>query len=583
MRAPITRDGWIKIPYQGNTGKRPFFMAVAFMLMLSIPATTGSVLSANAETATCAALPVAKVTASGSSRSNIPSNIADSNLNTRWSSQGRGSWISLDVGKPANICYVDIAWHRGNERQNTFSLADSVDGKTFTPIFSGQSSKTSSFQRYDFTDVNARSIKVTAFRNTENNWASITEMKIYGYYTSGTQQDKIAPILTIDRPANDSEISLSSVAASTATIEIRGKASDSGSGIKVIQVKADNTAYKIATAASSTDWSSWSSTLALPVGVHQVTARATDNSGNQREHTISIKVKPAPTETRVSGQLPNPAPSTSKDKFGITKINPTAPGGIEWSSNWNNGDVRTIGNALDPDDKWFDAAHGEGRYSIDGKGTLVASGDFVRMYVHDPAKVREWSENLEITLYIKRISETQIVDYSGLQVFARTNHGTNGNEDVNLCDDRGYGGLVNVNGEWSFEKESAHHLDNGYDGAAEQRPSGNLPKDTWIGFKYVLRNMDGGSKVKLELYRDTTGGLNGGNWQKVTEFIDNGNNFGVGHGACKSGVNPGLPLIHSFINASSESKKPMLSVYARHEYGTMAYSNFSIREIDPLS
>jgi hypothetical protein len=175
------------------------------------------------------------------------------------------------------------------------------------------------------------------------------------------------------------------------------------------------------------------------------------------------------------------------------------------------------------------------------------------------------------------------VDYSGLQVFARTNHGTNANEEVNLCDDRGYGGLVNINGDWSFEKETAHHLDNGYAGAADQRPSGDLPKNTWVGFKYVLRNMDGGTKVKLEMYRDTTGGVNGGNWQKVTEFIDNGKNFGDGHGACRSGVNPALPLIHSFINASSESKKPMLSVYARHEFGTMAYSDFTIREINPLS
>lgn len=205
------------------------------------------------------------------------------------------------------------------------------------------------------------------------------------------------------------------------------------------------------------------------------------------------------------------------------------------------------------------------------------------MYVHDSAKEREWSENLEITMYVKRIDETQTVDYSGLQVFARTNHGTNADEEVNLCDDRGYGGLLGINGEWAFEKETAHHLDNGYDDVAQERPSGDLQKNVWVGFKYVLRNMDGGKEVKLELYRDTTGGINGGNWQKVTEFIDNGKDFGTGNGACRSGVNPALPLIHSFVDGSSESGKPMFSVYARHEFGTMAYSKFNIREIDPLT
>jgi hypothetical protein len=97
--------------------------------------------------------------------------------------------------------------------------------------------------------------------------------------------------------------------------------------------------------------------------------------------------------------------------------------------------------------------------------------------------------------------------------------------------------------------------------------------------------MDNNSKVKLELYRDMTNGTNGGSWQKVTEFVDNGSNFGVDHGSCNpaGAVNPALPLIHSMIDNSSESKKPMLSVYVRHEDGNMQYSRFSVREISPLS
>src|SRR5438093_417242 len=82
-----------------------------------------------------------------------------------------------------------------------------------------------------------------------------------------------------------------------------------------------------------------------------------------------------------------------------------------------------------------------------------ASGDTVRMYVHDPARKVEWDENLEITVYIRRIGETKSVSYSGLQIFARTNHGTTGDERKHLCDDRGYGAKVTVNGRWEFEKE----------------------------------------------------------------------------------------------------------------------------------
>jgi hypothetical protein len=289
-------------------------------------------------------------------------------------------------------------------------------------------------------------------------------------------------------------------------------------------------------------------------------------------------------------QKTNPMTPPTIDRFGTSELYPTALGGTEWTSKWDYGAARTLVNTIDPNDNWFDVTHGNNdTYTIDGKGTLTASGDSVRMYVHDPANSRQWSENLEITLYFKRISETSIVDYSGLQVFARTNHGTNGDEDINLCDDRGYGGLVNiVSGEWAFEKESAHQLDNGYTDVAVVRPTkGQIPTNEWIGFKYIVRNMDNNTKVKLELYRDMTNGTNGGgSWQKVTEFVDDGTNFGVGdHGSCNpaGAVNPALPLIHSMIDNSSESKKPMLSVYVRHEDGTMQYSRFSVREISPLS
>jgi hypothetical protein len=51
---------------------------------------------------------------------------------------------------------------------------------------------------------------------------------------------------------------------------------------------------------------------------------------------------------------------------------------------------------------------------------------------------------------------------------------------------------------------------------------------------------------------------------------------------CKSLVDPALQLIHPYVDASSESKKPMLSVYIRSEFATMGFSNFTIREINPL-
>jgi hypothetical protein len=267
------------------------------------------------------------------------------------------------------------------------------------------------------------------------------------------------------------------------------------------------------------------------------------------------------------------------DGFGIRQLVSTKPGGREWFAKWV-GASRTF-TGMDPKDPWFDCNHGDGKYEVDGRGRLTASGPTVRMYVHDPKKQTEWDENLEITVYFTRVSETQRLSYSGLQISARTDHGTTGDERKNLCDDRGYFAKVTVDGRWEFEKEIAHHRDGGNDSVATARPWPELPKNVSIGVKYVLRNLPQ-DRVKLELYRDLSGGKDGGVWEKMTEFTDNGGNFGVGRTPPAPGVRPELPLIHKFVLADSENKKPMISVYLRHEYGTMAYEKLSIREIEPL-
>jgi len=270
------------------------------------------------------------------------------------------------------------------------------------------------------------------------------------------------------------------------------------------------------------------------------------------------------------------------DPFGITYLHPTHTGGREWFANWNNHHSRSFTNAIDPDDKWFDTDHGDGNYSIDGNGTLTATGPVVRMYVHDPALQFEWAENLEITIYVTRISETKHVSYAGLQIFARTNHGTTAPETKNLCDTRGYGAKICDDGRFELEKETCHGSNNGTPDVATQTPWKELPKNAPIGIKYILRNSDHDTKVHLEIYRDLTNGKNGGDWQKMTEFTDDGTNFGVASTPAKKSLDPALPLLYAKVLPDSESKKPMISVYFRHEYATMQYSRASIRQIDPL-
>ena len=64
----------------------------------------------------------------------VPANVLDNNLNTRWSNRGIGSFIHVDLGTQKIIWSVDIAWYRGNVRENNFVISVSNDSSGFAPV-----------------------------------------------------------------------------------------------------------------------------------------------------------------------------------------------------------------------------------------------------------------------------------------------------------------------------------------------------------------------------------------------------------------------------------------------------------------
>ena len=255
----------------------------------------------------------------------------------------------------------------------------------------------------------------------------------------------------------------------------------------------------------------------------------------------------------------------SKDKFNITEIYPTVRDGREWFSKWDN-NSRAFGNEIDPYDLEFSTEYGDGYYTIDAdKGVMTVTGPTPRMYVFDNDRFNTW-HNVEITFYGKRVSETEQVDWAGLQAYGRTAHV----DDYDPCSFRGYGGQMLYNGFMLFEKEVQHHEEAGYVQRADIRPwpnEGDMPKDEWIGYKFVIYNQNE-DEVKLELYRDMTDGLNGGRWEKMTEFVDDGN-WGEDAPSCSEDIEPEEVLL-----------EPALSVYIRNDGIEEAdYKKFSVREI----
>jgi hypothetical protein len=162
------------------------YVITILIISVALTGTNSSIQKSYAQTrigtiAACQQLPIASVTASGND-GNLPANVLDNNLNTRWSNLGVGSFIQADLGEQKTICSVDITWHRGNLRVNNFVISVSNDGTSFTNVFTGKSSGTTlSAEKYSLpTSVTPLFVRVTVNGNTENNWASIIELSVDG-------------------------------------------------------------------------------------------------------------------------------------------------------------------------------------------------------------------------------------------------------------------------------------------------------------------------------------------------------------------------------------------------------------------
>jgi len=132
-------------------------------------------------------LPVVAWTASGIDGNNIPQNTYDDDLNTRWSADGSGQWLTHELDDDYLVQSVDLAFYRGNQRSSTFDIEVSSNGSNWNSVFSGSSSGTTlNFQNFDFPDQNARYVRYKGYGNSVNSWNSLTEFRINGTLSQGS-------------------------------------------------------------------------------------------------------------------------------------------------------------------------------------------------------------------------------------------------------------------------------------------------------------------------------------------------------------------------------------------------------------
>ena len=234
-----------------------------------------------------------------------------------------------------------------------------------------------------------------------------------------------------------------------------------------------------------------------------------------------------PTDLPTDPAVP-PATTPTADRFGVPMLNPTASGGREWYLPAN-AEVRSA--------EWQPESMTIERVA---DGVFRTSGQ-VRMNVPSPAG-KAWWRDVEMTAYFRYAGSSSGSQSPHWELFGRgERHSSNavsgtsinggvpapagtitwpgypfGSASVNPhCLGSSYHGNLYTTGRALFEKEISHT--EGYASQRGQTTIAGFDPGRWFGVKFVLRNVQGQERVRMELWIDAAAD---GRFVKVSETED---------------------------------------------------------------
>lgn len=148
---------------------------------------------------------------------------------------------------------------------------------------------------------------------------------------------------------------------------ITGSASDTGTGMKNVQVRIDVGSFKTAVPVKSGDWSRWSASMSMLVlGTHKIEVKATDVAGNYKLTSISVSVvdktppqitPPSKITTEATGPMSNvnigtpivkddvdPSPSVTNN---APQTFPVGVTNIMWTAKDSSGNIATSAQTIE--------------------------------------------------------------------------------------------------------------------------------------------------------------------------------------------------------------------------------------------
>lgn len=125
----------------------------------------------------CFPLNIKKIEASSEQSGNSAQNAIDGKAISRWSAKGKDEWLEIDLGNYKSINAIEMAFFKGDERTQEFSVY--IEGSRI--LYDVKSSgKTLGLQRFTFDEKKGSEVTIYGKGNSENDWNSITELVLCG-------------------------------------------------------------------------------------------------------------------------------------------------------------------------------------------------------------------------------------------------------------------------------------------------------------------------------------------------------------------------------------------------------------------
>ncbi|MGP4112751.1 discoidin domain-containing protein [Streptomyces sp. 4N509B] len=136
--------------------------------------------------------PDASGVSASTSDGNEPANVVDGDLDTRWSGEGDGAWLELDLGSTMTVSRVDLAVYEGTTRQNVFELQFWDGSRWVTVVEDRSSGATTELEAFAFTPVQTSRVRYLGHGyegEGEGDWNSLTEVEVWGTPGDGDDDD----------------------------------------------------------------------------------------------------------------------------------------------------------------------------------------------------------------------------------------------------------------------------------------------------------------------------------------------------------------------------------------------------------